>query len=354
MKISIGDIYKDFKESGLFESVAGEGTIVTNIAPVDSSGSGDLVFMDHKKYIEKLIKHPPSAVVTTAELAAALPAGAVNAVLVTKNVSLTHAWLRQKYADRNFRDESEWGKIHPSAVVHPSAKLDPSVHVGPGSVIGKDVVIGKDSVIMPNAVVEYGAKIGEACVIYPGVYIGYECVIGNRVVIKPGSVIGSEGYGFAQDSGRQHHRIPQTGNVVLEDDVLIGANNCIDRANYGETRVGRGTKMDNLCHIAHNVTIGRDCLLTAGFVVAGSTKIGDRMIASGQAGILDHLEIAPDVILVQRAGVTASIKEPGIYAGLPVETLPDYMKSTAIHRKLPEMKKELNELKRKVAELEKK
>ena len=192
---------------------------------------------------------------------------------------------------------------------------------------------------MANSVVEYGTSIGNYTVIHPGVIIGYKSVIGDRVIIKSNSVIGSEGFGFAQDANKKSHRIPQTGIVVIEDDVVIGAGNCIDRAAYDTTKIGRGTKFDNLCHVAHNVQIGEDCLLTAGFVVAGSTKIGNRVIASGQTGILDHLNITDDCVFVHRAGVTENIEQPGIYAGLPVLPLKTYLKNTAIFRKLDELRK---------------
>ncbi len=354
MEIKVSDIKNDFQSAGLFESITGESAGFSRIAPVENCQKGDLVFLEKKEFLEAVVKSQPSVVVTTSELAGAVTEAMIPAVLVAKNVGLAHALLRQKYGDRNFREEAEWGKVHASAVVHPSVKLPASVIVHPGAVIGKNVQIGENTVIMANCVIEYDAKIGKDCVIYPGVYIGYECVVGDRVIIKPGSVIGSEGYGFAQDKEKKSHRIPQRGKVVLEDDVLVGASNCIDRASYGETRIGSGTKMDNLCHVAHNVTVGKDCLLTAGLVVAGSTKIGNRVIASGMTGILDHLVVGDDIILVHRAGVIASLKEPGVYAGLPAEPLVPYMKNIALQKKIPDMRKEIKELQKTVADLEKK
>ncbi len=354
MKISADQIIKDFEEKGILQLVRGGSVVIEKISPAEHCKKGDLVFVDNKKYIDSVLKNTPSVVVTNSELKDSFPVENIPSLIVASNLGLAHALIRQKYADRNFRDVEEWGKRHQSAVVHSTAKIHESVIIGPCAIIGKNVKIGENSVIMANVVIEYDATIGSDCILYPGVYVGYECVIGNRVTIKPGSIIGSEGYGFAQDKTKKSYRIPQTGKVVLEDDVLVGANNCIDRAAYGETIIGNGTKMDNLCHIAHNVQTGKDCLLTAGLVVAGSTKIGNRMIASGQAGILDHLTIADDVVLLQRAGVTADIEEPGLYAGLPVQPLQDYLKNAAILRKLPEMRKEISDLKKKLALLEKK
>ncbi|MBE7412174.1 MAG: UDP-3-O-(3-hydroxymyristoyl)glucosamine N-acyltransferase [Leptospiraceae bacterium] len=354
MKISADEIIQDFKETGILQLIRGGKIIAENISSAEDCKKGDLVFVDNKKYIDSVLKNSPSVVITNSDLKDSFPETEISSLIVASNLGLAHALIRQKYADRNFRDTEEWGKVHPNSVVHPTAKIHESVIVGPCAVIGKNVFIGKNSVIMANVVIEYDVKIGEDCILYPGVYVGYECIIGNRVTIKPGSIIGSEGYGFAQDKEKKSYRIPQTGKVILEDDVLVGANNCIDRAAYGQTIIGNGTKMDNLCHIAHNVQTGKDCLLTAGLVVAGSTKIGNRMIASGQAGILDHLTIADDVVLVQRAGVTSDIKEPGIYAGLPTLPLSDYMKTTAIFRKLPDLKKEISDIKKRISDLEKK
>jgi UDP-3-O-[3-hydroxymyristoyl] glucosamine N-acyltransferase len=220
--------------------------------------------------------------------------------------------------------------------------------IGPNVVIGKDVQLGERSIIYANTVVETSSTIGEDCIIYSNVTIGYSTQIGNRVTIKSGSVIGGEGYGFAQDSNRKSHRIPQTGIVVIEDDVVIGANNCVDRATYFETRIGRGTKFDNLCHVAHNVKIGEDCLLTAGFIVAGSTTIGNRLIASGQTGILDHLTIVDDVVLVHKPGLSEDILEKGIYAGMPIQPLQSYLKNAAIVRKLTDLRSKVLELEKKL------
>jgi UDP-3-O-[3-hydroxymyristoyl] glucosamine N-acyltransferase len=199
---------------------------------------------------------------------------------------------------------------------------------------------------MAGAVVEHDAQIGRNVVMHPNAVVGYGCTVGDDVVIGGGAVIGSEGDGFAQDARGRSHAIPQTGNVVLEDRVRVGANCCIDRAAYGSTRIGAGTKLDNLCHIAHNVQIGEDCLLTSMFCVAGSTTIGNRVMASGQSGAIDHLTICDDVVLVHRAGVTTSIDQPGAYAGLPAQPLKEYTRNTAVFRMLGDLRQRLLALER--------
>ena len=182
--------------------------------------------------------------------------------------------------------------------------------------------------------------------------LGFECELGSDVIIRAGTILGSEGFGFAQDEKRRNHRIPQMGKVVIEDRVVIGANCCLDRGTHGATRIGSGTVMDNLCHIAHNVEIGEDCILTAMLCVAGSTKIGKRVVTSGQTGILDHLNVVDDVALVQRAGVASDIETPGAYAGTPLVPLKEYMKSHAALRRLVALRKTVRQLEKRLAALE--
>ncbi|TVT59978.1 MAG: UDP-3-O-(3-hydroxymyristoyl)glucosamine N-acyltransferase [Sedimenticola thiotaurini] len=340
-------IFKEFAPTGLLTAMEGEDVPLFNIAAIEDCGPGDLVFVDRAKAVEIIRDRRPSAVVTSPALQESLTALGGMTVLIASNIKLAHALLRQRYVDRDVL-LSEWPDIHPSAVIHPSCEIEKGSRIGPNVVLGKGVRIGNETAIMAGSVVENGAKIGNQSVIHPNVTIGYDCEIGNEVIIQSGAVIGSEGYGFAQDESGHSHRIPQLGKVVIEDRVSIGAGCCIDRATYAETRIGAGTKLDNLSHIAHNVQIGQDCLLTAGFIVAGSTTIGDRVIASGQTGVLDHLEICNDVVLLHRAGVTKSIDKPGAYAGLPVQPLPEYMKNTALMKRLSELRKQVQQLEKRL------
>jgi UDP-3-O-[3-hydroxymyristoyl] glucosamine N-acyltransferase len=220
-------------------------------------------------------------------------------------------------------------------------------------VVGARSRIGAHCRIMAGAVIENDVCIGERTVIHPLVVIGYGCVLGSDVVVESGSVIGSQGFGYAQDAERRSHAIPQTGIVVIADRVRIGANNCIDRATYQVTRIGAGTKFDNLCHVAHNVTIGEDCLLTAMLCVAGSSRIGNRVMTSGQTGIIDHVEICDDVVLVHRAGVVKSIQQPGVHAALPAQPLDDYLKSAAVVRAAPDLRRRLLELEKTLGQQDK-
>jgi UDP-3-O-[3-hydroxymyristoyl] glucosamine N-acyltransferase len=321
----------------------GDDVSLSGIASVEQCGPGDLVFVSDEQAVETIRVRQPSAVVTSPALQESLATIPGLTLLIAPNLKLAHALIRQRYVDRDVLD-SEWPDIHPSAVIGPACEIGVGSRIGPQVVLGSGVRVGEESAVMAGSVVEHGAVIGDRSVIHPNVTIGYDCQIGDDVIVQSNAVIGAEGYGFAQDDKGRSHRIPQLGRVVIEDRASIGAGTCIDRATYGETRIGAGTKLDNLCHIAHNVEIGRDCLLTAMFVTGGSAKLGDRIVASGQTAVLDHLEVCSDVFLVRRAGVAEDIDQPGIYAGAPVEPYARYLKNTAVARDLYGLRKRVRQL----------
>ena len=350
MKLNASEILAVFRERGVLSAMLGRDRLVCNIAPVDEAGPGDMVFLESSKYVKDVIAARPAVVVTSEALAERLVGLTSTTVLVSSNVKLAQALLRQKYADHDNRD-SEWPRIHPSAVVHDSVDLPSDAVIGPGAVLGKNVRIGSATVIMANVVVERDARIGEDTVVHPSVVIGHRCEIGNRVVLKSGCVIGSEGFGFAQDKHRRSHRIPQVGTVVIEDDVVVGPNCTIDRATYRETRISRGCKLDALCHVAHNVFMDDDCIITAQSGVSGSSRLGKRVIASGQTGVLDHVAIADDVVLAHRCGVTQNIDAPGIYAAGPAQPFENYKKNIVAFSRLFELRQRLRSLEKQVAQL---
>lgn len=332
-----------FAPQSLIKEMVGPDRPIARIAAVEDCAPGDLVFVDKAEYAATVENRRPSVVVTTFKLKGLLTGCAGLTLLLTANVNLAQALIKQRYAGRPF-DASGWPRIHPSAVVHETAVVPATAQVEPRAVIGRNVRIGERTRIMAGAVIEHDAQVGDDTVVHPNAVIGYACVVGNEAVIGAGTVVGSEGYGFAQDERGKSHPIPQTGNVVLGDRVRTGANCCVDRAAYRTTRIGAGTKLDNLCHIAHNVQVGEDCLLTAMFCVAGSTTIGNRVMASGQTGVLDHVKISDDVILLHRAGVTKDIEKPGAYAGLPVQPLNAYLRNTAVFRMLTDLRQRLGVL----------
>lgn len=338
---------EQFRSSGILSEMMGAGaTQITGISAIESCGPGDLVFVGDKEYIPIVLKQKPSVVVTSPNLKSLLADLKEVVIFIAPNLNLAHAKIKGRYASRDFA-KSGWRSVHSSAVVHETARVGESTVIEPHVVIGQNVTIGKNCRVMAGVVIENDATIGNDTIIHPNVVIGYQCKVGNEVVIGAGSVIGSEGYGFAQDEKRKSHPIPQTGIVIIEDRVRVGANNCIDRAAYAVTKIGAGTKLDNLCHIAHNVIIGEDCLLTSMLCIAGSSQIGDRVITSGQTGILDHVKVGDDVVLLHRAGVSKDIDKPGAYAGYPLLPLAEYMRNSVVLKNAVELKRRLTDLEKK-------
>lgn len=349
MDVTASQVFDEFSSTGLLSAMQGEDVPLAGIASVEQCGPGDLVFVADEQGVEKIKDRQPSAVVTSPALKESLGARPGLTLLVAPNLKLAHALIRQRYVDRDVLDSEPPG-VHPSAVIGPDCVIGAGSGIGPLVVLGRGVKVGENTAILAGAVIEHGAVIGSRTVIHPNATVGYDCRIGDDVIVQSNAVIGAEGYGFAQDEKGRSHRIPQLGTVVIEDRVSVGAGTCIDRATYGETRIGSGTKLDNLCHIAHNVEIGRDCLLTAMFVTGGSAKLGDRVVASGQTAVLDHLEVCSDVFLVRRAGVVEDITAPGIYAGAPVEPYAAYLRNTAVARDLHGLRKKVRQLERALRE----
>ena len=350
MNIKVSEIFKRFQSEGIITEIYGSDCSISRFSPVETCQAGDLVFVDRAKFLHHVLDQHPSAVVTTLELKQALQETNNLAILISPNVRLATARLRQYYDDRDLH-HTEWPPIHPSAIIHQSVDIPENCTIGPGAVLGANVTLGDSTVIMANSVIESGVSIGQQSTIHPSCVIGYNCQIGADVIIKSGCIIGSEGQGFAQDEQRKHHRIPQTGIVVIEDRVVIGPNCTIDRATYTETRVHSGCIIDALCHLAHNVVLDEDCILVAQTGIAGSSRFGKRVIASGQTGVLDHVSVPDDTVLLHRAGVINSIKKSGIYATTPPQPFKQYLKNIAVFQRLGEVWKRLKVLEKKVDEL---
>lgn len=315
----------------------------SHTASFQSADENSLVF------VQKAEDAPTGAavIVTTAAVAKELREQTHSFVVSVDNVRLAQAKIKQRYHEYQSAD-LEWDAVHDSAVVHKSSKLSSGCRVGPNVVIGANCVLGDHVIIRANATLEHGVVIGPDSVINGGAIIGYDTQIGARVTIQSNAVIGSEGFGFAADDSNHYHRIPHTGRVVLEDDVHVGANTCIDRGTYGETRIKQGVKIDNLVHIAHNVEVGEDTLLTAQTCIAGSSKIGQRVIASGQAGVLDHKTVADGAILVQRCGVTEDIPSGGMWAGTPAKPFKEYVRTLGLGKKVAKLEQQLKDLQTKM------
>lgn len=340
MHIQVSEIVNEFSNWGLFQQQDGPDNVITGMPDVKECGNGDLVFIESEELVKYVQEKKPSAVITNEKLAAKFKDLPSTSILVSANAKLAQALLRQAYVDRNIRDNG-WPRIHDSALIHDSVSIPESVTIGPGVVISKNVSIADNCVIMANSVIEENVNIGCDTVIHPNVTIGYNCEIGERCIIKSGAVIGMEGFGLAFDQQQKSYRVPQLGNAVIGNDVIIGANCTIDRATFHSTRIGDGCKFDTHVHIAHNVQIGENSLFVSQTGIAGSTVLGKRVRCSGQTGILDHLTICDDASFVQRAGVISDVDEPGMYAGHPVQPLRNWFKNIAIFKQLAEMKKSI-------------
>jgi UDP-3-O-[3-hydroxymyristoyl] glucosamine N-acyltransferase len=218
--------------------------------------------------------------------------------------------------------------VHPSAVVHPSARIGAGTALGAFVVIGRDVQIGAGCTLYPGVTVMDRAHLGPGCVLHPQVVVREDCVLGARVILQPGAIIGGDGYGFLERDGK-HLKIPQLGQVVLEDDVEIGANTTIDRGRFTATHIGRGTKIDNLVMIAHNVQVGSQCLIVAQTGISGSTKLGDRVTLAGQVGVTGHLNVCSDVTVLGKSVIAKHVLKPGTYAGIPIRPVEQWKKAIA-------------------------
>jgi UDP-3-O-[3-hydroxymyristoyl] glucosamine N-acyltransferase len=322
----------------------GDGEIeIRRVAGLEEAGPGDLTFFANPKYTGKLRVTRASAVIL-GEQAEAAPC----AMLRSAQPYLTFARAMELFAE-SWRPGAG---IHPHALVHPEAEVAADASIGPFTVVGEGVRIGPGTIVHPNVTIERHAVIGRDCLIHAGVSIRERVRIGDRVVVQNGAVIGSDGFGFAHTPAGTHHKIPQIGAVVIEDDVEIGSNSTIDRPAVGETRIGAGTKIDNLVQVAHGVHIGRNVLLAAQVGIAGSSIIEDSVTLAGQVGVAGHLTIGKGSVATAQSGIPNSVEAGSFISGYPAVPNREWLKSSAVIRKLPELRKTITALERRIAELE--
>lgn len=318
---------------------------ITGLAGLKEAKSGDLSFLANPKYVEHLKSTGASCVI----IAAGAPTDTSRSYLVSNNPYLT--WAKAVTMFVQATAEKPAPGVHPSACVDPSAKVDPAASIGAQAVVEAGAEVGPGTVVMPLAYIGKRARIGRDCLIYPNASVREDCVLGDRVILHCGVVVGSDGFGYARDGAKQY-KIPQVGNVVIGDDVELGANVTVDRGAAGPTVIGRGTKVDNLVQIAHNVRIGEDCVIVAQSGIAGSTKLGDRVILAAQAGVVGHIEIGDDSIIGAQSGVPKSLPPKSIVFGYPARHHMKAKRIEAVVDRLPEYAKRIQELEKKVAELE--
>ncbi len=324
----------------------GDGDIeISGVAGLERAGPADLSFFSNNKYAAALRATRAGAVIVgeTAE-------GSPCAVLRTLNPYLAFAKAVEVFAD-------PWkpaAGVHPLAAIGSRAEISADASIGPYAVIGEDARVGARTIIHPHVVIGRQAVIGDDCLLHALVSIRERVVLGNRVIVQDGAVIGSDGYGFAREADGSHYKVPQVGAVVIEDDVEIGANTTIDRPAVGETRIGAGAKIDNLVQIAHGVSIGRRSLLAAQVGIAGSTTVEESVTLAGQVGVAGHLTIGRGTVATAQTGIPNSVDPGSLVSGYPAIENREWLKASAIFRRLPELKKTVADLERRLAELEQK
>jgi len=330
LKISLGEIAS--KIDG--EVVGNPNHIIKGVSQIQEAKSGTITFFSNPAYRKYIDSTNADAIIVEKQVYLKQKMGIVvknSQFAMAKTLKLFNPILKNK------------PMIHPRAFISNDAKIGENVTIGPGVCIEKGVKVGDGCRIGSNSYIGESAVLGKDCQLFTNVSIYDNTIIGSNVIIHSGTTLGSDGFGFVTINGF-HEKIPQTGNVIVESDVEIGSNCSIDRATIGSTVIGEMTKIDNLVHIAHNVKIGRGCLITAAFAVAGSTEIGDFCTFAGQVGIAPHLKIGKNSVVASKAGITKSLKGGETYAGFPARGIFEYNRRQALINEISKLKKKISEL----------
>jgi UDP-3-O-[3-hydroxymyristoyl] glucosamine N-acyltransferase len=330
--------------------IIGDGTVyISGVAKIEEAKPGMLSFIANSKYEKYLETTAASAVLVSTSLDVSKFSKLPAALIKLNDPYSSFVIAIEQFLPKKKNIESG---IHPTAIIHSTALVGKNCSIGAYVVVGERTSIGDNSTLHPHVVIGRDVKIGNDCLIYPQVTIREECLIGNRVIIQPGAVIGGDGFGFAQKNDKTYRKIPQLGIVVIEDDVEIQANVCIDRATLGETHIKRGTKIDNLVQIAHNDIVGEDTVIAGGTLVAGSTKIGNRNMIGGNVSITGHIFTSDDVKIGGHSGVSNNLDSVGeTYMGYPAKEARKWKRQEGAIRQLPELLIEIRELQKQVLAL---
>jgi UDP-3-O-[3-hydroxymyristoyl] glucosamine N-acyltransferase len=324
-------------------SLRGDGTVeVARVAGIAEAGPGDLTFVSGARYAPQLATTRATAVIVPANLETPLPS------LVSDNPYLAFA----RAVGILHPEAALPAGVHPSAVVHATAEVAADAHVGPLCVVGAGARVGARTVLHAHVVLYDGATVGADCRLHSGVQVRERCRLGDRVIVQNNAVIGGDGFGFAKDAEGRYQKIPQVGIVVVEDDVEIGALTAVDRAALHETRIGRGSKIDNLVQVGHSVAIGADSVLAGQVGIAGSTTLGERVTLAGQVGVAGHLTIGAGVVATAQTGIPNSVEAGRVISGYPAIDNREWLKASAVFAQLPELRKRVRELERQLDERE--
>ena len=315
---------------------------ITGFNGIEHAGPGELTFLLDARRKELLETCRAAACVVPADLKTdALP------LIQVENPDLAAARIHRHLLARPFQATG----IHPSAVIGRDCHLADEISIGPQVSVGDRVRIGQHVVVHPGAVIGDDVVIGDETCLHANVTVCHGCRIGRRVVLHPGVVIGAAGFGFATDADGRHVGKPQVGIVVIEDDVEIGANSCVDRAAFGETRIGRGSRIDDLVMVAHNVQVGENCILVAQTGIAGSTRLGRNVVLGAKAGIAGHLDLGDGVMVAAKGGVHNSQPPGSVVGGTPAIDIRKWGRAAAAYGRLPDMMREMRRLRRELNQL---
>jgi UDP-3-O-[3-hydroxymyristoyl] glucosamine N-acyltransferase len=322
---------------------------VNTIAKIEEGQPGALSFLANPKYEHYIYETKSSIVLVNRSFAASAK---ISATLIrVENAYEAFASLLRLVDQARPRKKG----IHPSAVIESSAIIGSDVFIGPFTYVGENCIIGDGCSIYPQVYIGDNTKLGNNCTINPGVKIYHDCILGEGCTIHAGTVIGSDGFGFAPQSDNEFMKIPQLGNVILEEHVEIGANVTIDRATMGSTIIRRGVKLDNLIQIAHNVEVGENSVMAAQTGISGSTKVGKNCMFGGQVGLAGHLKIANGTKIGAQGGILGDVKEENTaIIGSPAIEVKQFLRSSVIFKKLPEMKVKIDSLEKEIESLKKK
>ncbi len=326
-------------------TVEGNGNvIIKTVSKIEEGQAGTLSFLANPKYTSYIYDTKASAVIVNENFKPDKP---VSATLIrVKDAYKAFADLLEFY-----NQTQQKSGIADTAVIHDSAQIGTDVFIGDFVSIAQDVLIGNNVTIYPHVVLLDNVEIGDNTILYPNVTVYKDCKIGTDCIIHSGSVIGADGFGFAPQEGKAFKKIPQSGNVIIEDNVEIGANCAVDRATMGSTILRKGVKLDNFLQVAHNVEIGENTVIAAHTGISGSAKVGKNSMIGGQVGIAGHLKLADNLKVGAQAGIMRKTKKGDTLVGTPAMDMKDFFRSTAIFNRLPEMQKRLNDMEKQLEEL---
>jgi UDP-3-O-[3-hydroxymyristoyl] glucosamine N-acyltransferase len=336
----------------------GDGSIhIERVANLDTAGTGEIAYVEQEKFFSAATSSQASCLIVPREFVESFKGRIIErefgpALIEVAKPKLAFALIAELLHPQKRREPY----VHPTAVIAEGADIDLTVYIGPHVSIGAGTRIAAGTRIEAGVVIGENVRVGRDCILHPDVVIYDEIAIGDRVVLHSGVCIGADGFGYVRDDNETagYHKFPQRGTVVIEDDVELGAHTCVDRAAFGQTRIGRGTKIDNLVHVGHNCDIGERVVIAAQTGISGSVIIEDDVVIGGQVGFGDHIRVQSGAVIGSKAGILpGKIVRPGVWWGIPIQPLDEYKRLNAHLGRLPQMREEIKELKRELEELKK-